>query len=271
MDVSKQILDTFFDGDVERHAANLTLSDIVERERSKGIVCGPFERQWLLENAAPERVVRYLQLAKERPYIKGMPATTFAGVPDSLAGFPTAAFTARNTYTTEASMLGNTANGAPTQAMINQYCAIPANDARPSRWYEVMFGASYGITATPTIIFTPRWGSSTTIGTNITLGASPTMTTVASPTQFFGHFVFGIRTAPPEATAGTGIGHGIVVLGNSATTPYGITGVLGGTLATIDTTGSGTAGCGIQFGVTWGTSSASNTYTPQWYTLTGRG
>jgi hypothetical protein len=251
------LVDTYFEGDIERHAAKLRLEDIVERERSVGIRGGVFEREWL---------------RKHRPFssplhkaFHRMPQTSFTGIPDNLAGFPTAAFAARNTSAAELSMLGDTANGAPPAAMIQQFCALSPNDARAGKSYEVMFGASYGITGTPTIIFTPRWGSSTTIGTNVSLGVSPTMTTVASPTNFFGHFVFGIRTAPPGATLGTGIGHGFVLLGNSGTTPYGIHGVVGGTAATIDTSGQGTAGLGLQFGVTWGTSSASNTYTPQWY------
>jgi hypothetical protein len=42
---------------------------------------------------------------------------------------------------------------------------------------------------------------------------------------------------------------------------------MGSTAATIDTTGQGTAGCGIQIGITWGTSSASNTITCQNYIL----
>lgn len=269
VDVSKRILDTYFEGDIERHAALFTLDDIVERERAAGNHLGPFEREWTVKNAAPSRVKELLRLAAERPHIQGARGSVTGGM-DSLAGFPTAAFTARNTTTSEMNILGDTANGAPPAAQIQQFCAIPANDPRPGVAYEVMWGGSYGITATPTVIFTPRWGSSVTIGTNVSLGVSPTMTTVASPTNMFCHFVFGIRTAPPGATVGTGIGHGFVLLGNSGTTPYGIHGVIGNTAATIDTSGQGTAGCGLQFGITWSASSASNTSTVAWYLLSSR-
>jgi len=255
------LVDTYFAGDVEKYAAELCLEDIVEHERSVGLTdMGMFEKQWLREKHGKRPIPTPLHKG-----FRGMPATSFSGVPDSLAGFPTAAFTARNTSASEMNIIGDTANGAPPAAMIQQFCALAPNDARPGKAYEVLWGASYGITATPTVIFTPRWGSSVTIGTNVSLGVSPTMTTVASPTNIFCHFVFGIRTAPPGATAGTGIGHGFVLLGNSGTTPYGIHGVMGNTVATIDTSGQGTAGLGLQFGITWSASSASNTITTQWY------
>jgi hypothetical protein len=179
----------------------------------------------------------------------------------------TADFTARNTFTTEVNLIGNTANGAPTQASINQFCAIPANDARAGKVYHLTFCGVYGTTGTPTIIFTPRWGNSVTIGTNISLGASQTWTTASgvAAAPFYGEFIFTVRTAPPEATLGTGKGHGFVALGGLTTNAAVLT--MGGTAATIDTTGQGAAGCGIQIGVTWGTSSASNTITCQNYIL----
>lgn len=194
-----------------------------------------------------------------------MPGQTFSGITTWNA--PTADFTARNTFTTEVSLIGNTANGAPTQASINQFCALPANDMYPGKMYHLTFGGIYSTTGTPTIIFTPRWGSSTTIGTNVSLGVSQTLTTASgvAAQPFYGEFIFTIRTAPPEATAGTGKGHGFVALGGLTTNASVVT--MGKTLATIDTSGQGTAGCGIQIGITWGTSSASNTITCENYLL----
>jgi hypothetical protein len=242
----------------------MRVEEIIEREIAAGIPFGAFHRRWLLERA-PEKVRRNLELARRHPDFLGMPRQGFASL--DINDGNTADFTARNTFTTEVSLLGNTANGAPTQAVINQFCAIPANDARVGKVYHLYFGGIYSTTGTPTIIFTPRWGSSTTIATNVSLGVSQTWTTASGVASqpFFGEFIFTIRTAPPEATAGTGKGHGFVALGGLTTNAAVVT--MGKTSATIDTTGQGTAGCGIQIGVTWGTSSASNTITPENYIL----
>jgi hypothetical protein len=153
--------------------------------------------------------------------------------------------------------------------LANQFCAIPANHAVAGRIYEVKWGGVYGNTATPTVIITPRWGSSTTVATNITLGASPTWTTAASTAlPFYGQFTFTVRTAPPGATLGTGIGNGFVKFGVPVTSAEFTNDLyIGATAATIDTTGQGAAGCGITMNITWSASSASNTSTVQWWSL----
>lgn len=237
----------------------ITVEDVVRREIAAFGPFGPFHRRWLLERA-PERVRCYLELGRLHPELR-MVRQGFAAMDTNDAN--TADFSARNTSASELSLLGGDANGAPTQALINQYCAIPANDARAGKVYKVYFGGVHSTTGTPTIIFTPRWGSSTTIGTNVSLGVSQTLTTGSgvSNQPFYGEFVFTVRTAPPGATQGTGKGHGYVCLGTSTTAAALVT--MGKTSATIDTTGQGTAGCGLQMGVTWGTSSASNTITPE--------
>jgi hypothetical protein len=147
--------------------------------------------------------------------------------------------------------------------MVNQYCAIAPNDARAGKLYRMVGSGTYGTTGTPTLIWTPRWGSSTTIGTNVTLGASQTITggsTVSNQPWFF-MFEFVVRTAPPGVTLGTGKGGGIGAMGTSTTVALPWT--WGHTAATIDTTGQGTAACGLQCGVTWSASSASNTILPE--------
>jgi hypothetical protein len=237
---------------------HMAVEEIIEREIAAGIPFGAFHRQWLLERA-PEKVRRYLELAKTSNIVA---VRQGFGAMD-LNDINTADFNARNTFTTEVNLLGGDINGAPTQALTNQFCAIPANDARAGKAYMLTFGGIYGTTGTPTIIFTPRWGNNVTIGTNISLGVSSTYTTASgvAAQPFFGQFLFGIKTSPPGATLGTGKGHGFVALGITAATGALLT--MGKTLATIDTTGQGTAGCGLQMGVTWGTSSASNTITPE--------
>jgi hypothetical protein len=244
-----------------------SVEELVDRERANGLRLGPFERFWLLEHRAPERVRRCLELARQHPHLVAA-RQGFASM--DVNDVNTAAFSARNTSASELNILGATINSVCEQAIINQYCAIPANDARAGKVYQVEAGGVYGNTSTPTIIFTPRWGSSTTVATNITLGASGTFTTITGTTAlpFYIVFTFAIRTAPPGATLGTGYGTGQVSLGIPVTSSQFMTDLyIGGTAATIDTTGQGAAGCGLTMNATWGTSNASNTLTTQWWLL----
>ena len=244
----------------------MRVDEIIEREIAAGVPFGPVHRHWLFLRA-PEKVRRNLERARHSD-IYGMPRQGFAAM--DINDVNTAAFTARNTSASELNILGDTANGTCPQAILNQYCAIPANDARAGKVYQVECGGIYSNTATPTIIFTPRWGSSPTVATNVTLGASGTFTTITATTNlpWYINFTFAIRTAPPGATLGTGYGSGTVSLGIPVTSSQFVTGLyIGGTAATIDTTGQGTAGCGITMNVTWGTSNASNTLQTQWWLL----
>jgi hypothetical protein len=179
--------------------------------------------------------------------------------------FPPAAFSAINTTTTETSFVGNTA------AIINQFCQLANNDARAGKIYMVQAGGTLGTSSSaPTMIITPRWGNSATMSTNVTLGASATVTMTASlsAVNWYYEFVVGIRTGGVGATAATAVGHGTFGWSNASTTaPYSQQLVVGGTAATVDTTGSGTAGMGLQTTVTWGTSNASNTLTCGWYVV----
>lgn len=244
-----------------------TVEEVIEAEIASGVPFGAFHRRYQMQRA-PERVHRWLEKERERqargwPAILGMPRQGLASL--DLNDPNTADFTARHTFTTEVSLLGDTNASAPPQAMVNQFCAIPANDARAGKVYQLTFGGIHSTTGTPTIIFTPRWGSHVTIATNVILGVSQTLTTGSgvSAQPFFGQFIFTIRTSPPGATLGTGKGHGFVAIGTSTTAAAVVT--MGKTAATIDTTGQGTAGCGLQMGVTWSASSASNTITPENY------
>ena len=84
-------------------------------------------------------------------------------------------------------------------------------------------------------------------------------------------FDFDIRTCGIGATQGTGIGFGTVFMGIPVTSSQFVAGLyIGGTSATIDTTGQGTAGLGLTLGITWGTSSASNTLTTKHWLLSSR-
>lgn len=238
-----------------------TYEEIIERERANGIMLGPFHQQWLLDHRCPERVRRYIELGRQHPHLM-MARQGFNSMDTNDAN--TAAFGAVNTSAAELNMIG------ATQAIINQYCAIPANDARAGKVYRVELGGVYGNTGTPTMIFTPRWGSSTTPGTNITLGANAAWTSITGTTAlpYYICFTLAIRTNPPGATLGTAYGTGMVELGIPVTSSQvTATIMIGGTAATIDTTGQGTAGCGLTMNLTWSASSASNTSTCNWWVL----
>jgi hypothetical protein len=240
----------------------MSVSEVIEREIASGMPLGPFHRRWLIENKAPEVVRKNLALGKKYPNLYMMARQGFTSLDTNDVN--TAAFAAINTTISESNIVGS------TQALINQFCSIAANDAKAGKIYKVTFGGTYGNTGTPTIIWTPRWGISTTPGTNVSLGASPTITTITgvSALPFYGEFRFDVRTAPPGATQGTGRGQGYVVMGIPVTnSQYAQISYMGNTAATIDTTGQGTAGCGITINITWGTSSASNTLTCESYIL----
>lgn len=238
----------------------ITTADIVEREIEAFGPFGPVHRHWL--NArAPEKVRRYLEQARDSQ-IRAMARQGFVSL--DINDVNTAAFAARNTSSAEINILGNDAASVCPQAIINQFCAIPANDARAGKVYRMHFAGLWGNTGTPTVIWTPRWGSSTTVATNVTLGASQTATTITGSTAlpFYGEMNVNIRTAPPGATLGTAKGIGWVAMQIPVTSSqYTQTLLFGGTAATIDTTGQGAAGCGITMNITWSASSASNTTT----------
>lgn len=245
-----------------------TISELVDKERECGLFLGPFERFHLINQPhVPERVRRYLVLAKEHPHLVGMPQQGFTGLVTGPGGVNTAPFAAINTSLAELNMLG------ATQAIINQYCAIPPTDIFPGKEYILKMSGTYGNTGTPTMIFTPRWGSSTTPGTNITLGANAAWTSITGTTglPYLIEFVFVVRTAPPGATQGTGKGFGSAHLGIPATSSQvGAEILFGGTAATIDTSGQGTAGCGLTMNLTWSASSASNTSTCEIFRIYSR-
>ncbi len=240
----------------------MNVSELVEREHELGLRLGPFERQWLLNRpGVPESIRRNLILAKKYPHLVAA-RQGFASMDTNDVN--TAAFGAQNTSNSELNMIG------ATQGLINQYCAIPANDARAGKVYRLSMGGTYGNTGTPTMIFTPRWGTSTTPSTNVSLGANSAWTSITgtSGLAYLIDFDFAIRTAPPGATQGTGKGFGKVFLGIPTTSSQvAATILIGGTAATIDTTGQGTAGCGLTMNLTWSASSSSNTSTCEFFFL----
>jgi hypothetical protein len=234
-----------------------TLDQCVEQEQAAGFPLGAFHQRWLIENRASADVRALLAKGRANPDLRMVRQGFEAFISNDPA---TAAFAAINTSLAELNMLG------ATQAIINQFCAIPANDPVAGKTYQIKLNGTYGNTGTPTMIFTPRWGSSTTPATNISLGPNSAWTSITGTTglPYLIVFEFTVRTSPPGATLGTGIGFGTVTLGIPLTSSQ-VSAVIpiGGTAATIDTTGQGGAGCGLTMNLTWSASSVSNTSTCQ--------
>lgn len=137
---------------------------------------------------------------------------------------------------------------------------IPAFDARPGKIYLLRCGGVISTTGTPTIIFTPTFGQSVTPGSNISLGASGTITTGAglANAPWWAEFVLGFRQLGLAAGGSSCVGNGHVTIGSGGA---GITSPMGGTDVT---TADDTIAQGLCLDVTWGTASASNTIQAKW-------
>lgn len=166
-------------------------------------------------------------------------------------------FTAIASTTTETNVANTTGAAA-------QFAGIPAQHPEAGSIYKVNFGGVISTTGTPTVIWTPRWGQSDTATSNTTLGASPTITTVTGLSSHIvnGEFMLVFRAIGNGSTAGTAVGTGWVKWGNAAAAATVAT--MGGTVATNLSTNSAQ---GLMISLTWGTSSASNTFTCLYYSL----
>lgn len=232
---------------IYEEVSRFTINDLLLKERRAGVF-GPFHVQKFLEKA-PERAKRHLEMSKKFPWNAILNTRQgFEGM--DVNDFPPASFAAIASTVTATQLW--------TQAI---WTPIAANDMRAGKVYVVEFGGIISNTATPTVIFTPCVGTSATLASNISLGASPTVTTVTglSSSPFYGEFIMGVRALGLAASGATVTGNGYVILGNvsAASTPI----VMGGGILTnVDNT---TAQALAVF-LTWGTSSPSNTLTCQW-------
>lgn len=231
---------------------SLTFDELIDLERHAGQAFGPYHREWLLRRA-PEKVRRLLELGGLHPEIVGG-GTTFVGMPAQL--FPGASLKAAiNTTVTETNLWDP-----------GLFAPIAALTMKAGQVYEVEFGGVMGTTATPTIVWTARYGTNNSAPpTGTTFGASPTVTLGTFTAQpFYGKFVMGCRLVGVAASGATVTGNGFVCMPAAAAatvvpqTPFG---------GAILTTADHTIAQGIGVSIIWGASSASNTLTPQWMTF----
>lgn len=232
-------------------ARRLTTIDLIERELAAGWAFGPVHQRWQLERA-PEHVQRMLDLAKQRPEFQG--ANQGFVSPGAAKPLPSSFAAIANT-TTESCLF----NTGISTALQTTYTPIPAFDMRTGKKYRVAFGGTIAITGTPTCIWTPRVGPNATAANaaNLSMGASPTITCVASLNHpFYGEFTFNVRALGLTASLTTTVGSGFVMYGNASATAT--MAVMGGT---IPTTVDDTVLTGVLINLTWSAASASNTAT----------
>ena len=227
-----------------------TIDELVQLEHDAGVMFGPFHRKWLIDNKAPERVLRDLELAALHPNLfmakQGFASTDMSDAP------PANLRAAINTTTTETNLWDPALWGL-----------IPAFDMRPGKVYTVRFGGVMGTTATPTIAWRARCGTNNSAPpTGTDLGISPTVTLGTFTAQpFYGWFDLTVRSIGVAAAGATLTGNGFACMPAAAAatvvpqTPFG---------GAIPTTVDNTINQGLGISITWGTSNASNTLTCQW-------
>lgn len=225
------------------------VEDMIARERDSFQPLGPFHRKWLLDRRSPERVRRLLEKGRQHPEVVGG-RQGFASM--DVADFPPTNFTA---VTANA-----TATALWTQTV---WTPVPAGDMKQGKVYKLSFGGVFTTTGTQgTNTWTPAEGTSATLASNHSLGASgavaPAASIVAGP--WYGEFTLGIRAQDIALTAITGTGNGFVVTG--AGTATGTMYPMGGTVPTNLSNAAATA-----LGVWLTISVASQSYQCNWAVL----
>lgn len=164
-----------------------------------------------------------------------------------------------------------------TETILFPNVTVPANFLQDGRCLRLRAFGAYGTTATPTLIFTLRWGGvagtviakSTTITTTSGVGGGASMT---APWSF--EAIIQVRS---NGSAGTLMTNGEVILYNSTAatsgtvTNYGLaqplcSGSTGGTTP-VAVTCDLTADTALSFTATWGTSNAANSIQGLNYTI----
>lgn len=172
---------------------------------------------------------------------------------------------------------GTAVASSTTETILFPNVTIPANYMQDGRCLRLRFFGAYGTTATPTIIFSVRWGGvagtvlakSTTWTTTSGVGGGASMTA-----PFEGEILIQTRS---NGSSGTLMTNGVVNLftstaGTAGTvTNYGqpiplASGSTGGTTP-VAVTADLTADTALSLTVTWGTSNAANSIQGLQYTI----
>ena len=141
-----------------------------------------------------------------------------------------------------------------------QFSPINVGDMKAGKIYKLSAGGIWTTNTSGTLIITPRFGQSATIGSNITLGASATMTPTFSMTNvpWYLELTCIIRTIGLIGANSTAMGTGFFTTAGVAT--QGLTFAFGGVSAAVDAT----IAQGLVIG--W-TLSVAGSVTPEWVTM----
>jgi len=172
---------------------------------------------------------------------------------------------------------GTAVANSNTETILFNNITIPANYMQDGRCLRLRAFGGYGTTATPTIIFSLRWGGvagtviskSTTVTTTSGVGGGASMT---APWSFEA-----IIQTRSNGSSGTLMSNGEVILFTSSAatagtvTNYGLpiplaSGSTGGTTP-VAVTADLTADTALSFTVTWGTANAANSIQGHNYTI----
>lgn len=157
------------------------------------------------------------------------------------------------------------ANVATTETALfpaAQYSPINIGDMRAGKMYKLSAGGIYSTNTTGTLIITPRFGQSGTIGSNITMGPNAAATVPVSLTNvpWYLEFTCVVRTVGLAGTNSTVMGTGVFVGSGTGSVGTALSFAIGGTSASVDAT--------IAQGITIGwTLSVAGSCTPMWCAL----
>lgn len=156
-----------------------------------------------------------------------------------------------------------------TETIMFPNVTIPANFMQDGRCVRIRALGQYSTTATPTLIFTVRWGG--VAGTVLTKTAATTLPTVTAAMWDLDFLIqtrsngsagtlFAIGSAQVHAGVAATVAS---ATGGAANTPMGSAGVLTPAAVTVDLT----ADSALSLTATWSAASASNTLTGLVYTI----
>lgn len=177
------------------------------------------------------------------------------GFADQPMDLPPTNFPSLNTFTAEANIW--------TPAL---WTPIPAFDMRAGKAYLIRAGGIFQSASAVNWTFTPRIGTSATPASNVSLGATPTLSipaTVPASSPWYMEFLVVVRSLGIAASGATLTGNGVINLPGTATSASSDL-IMGGL---VPTTVDHTVNQGFVLSATCGTSAGTNLIQCNWVQL----
>jgi hypothetical protein len=177
------------------------------------------------------------------------------GFADQPLDLPPTNFPSLNTFTAEANIW-----------VPSLWTSIPAFDMRAGKAYLIRAGGIMQSAASVTWLFTPRIGVSATPASNISLGASQTLTTpgiVPASSPWYMEFLVVVRSLGIAASGATLTGNGVINVPGTATTSTNDLSMGGAVPTNVDHT----VNQGFVLSATCGTSAGTNLIQCNWVQL----